>query len=210
MHGLTIPARAALEAGDPQLADLLGAEERRQRETLCVIPSENHVSPAVLAASGSVLTNKYSEGYAGRRYYQGNSVADDVEALAAQRAKALFNAEHANVQPYSGSPANLAVYLAFLEPGDTVMGMSLEAGGHLTHGWGVSATGKWFRPVRYGVRRDTGTVDLDEVRQLALRHRPKLIWCGGSALPLTIIAARVAAKAGTVDADHAAAIAPIY
>jgi glycine hydroxymethyltransferase len=202
-------ARSALAASDPQIADLVGAEERRELETLCLIPSENHVSPAVLAASGSVLMNKYSEGYPGRRYYQGNSVVDDVEALAVQRAKALFSVEHANVQPYSGSPANLAVYLAFLEPGDTVMGMSLEAGGHLTQGWGVSVTGRWFRPVRYGVRRDTGTVDLDEVRELALRERPKLIWCGGTAIPRTIDFAGFAEVAREIDAVLAADIAHV-
>src|SRR5881398_2791037 len=156
MPGLTISARAALEAGDPQLADLLGAEERRQRETLCLIPSENHVSPAVLAATGSVLTNKYSEGYPGRRYYEGQQFIDQIETTAIERATSLFTAEHANVQPYSGSPCNLAVYLAFLSPGDTVMGMGLPHGGHLTHGWDVSVTGKWFRPVRYGVSRQTG------------------------------------------------------
>jgi glycine hydroxymethyltransferase len=133
-----------------------------------------------------VLTNKYSEGYAGRRYYEGQQVVDPIESLAVDRAKALFGVDHANVQPYSGSPANLAVYLAFAEPGDTVMGMSLPHGGHLTHGWSVSATGKWFRSVQYGVRKDTGRVDLDEVRDLALAERPKLIFCGGTAIPRTI------------------------
>ena len=135
---------------------------------------------------GSVFTNKYSEGYPGRRYYEGQQVVDRLEPLAVERAKALFGVEHANVQPYSGSPANLAVYLAFAEPGDTVMGMALPMGGHLTHGWNVSITGKWFRPVHYGVRRDTGRVDLDEVRELALQERPKLIFCGGTAIPRTI------------------------
>jgi glycine hydroxymethyltransferase len=125
-------------------------------------------------------------GYAGRRYYEGQQVVDRLELLAIERAKRLFEVEHANVQPYSGSPANLAIYLAFLEPGDPVLGMSLPMGGHLTHGWGVSATGRWFRPVRYGVRRETGRVDLDEVRELALRERPKLIFCGGTAIPRTI------------------------
>jgi glycine hydroxymethyltransferase len=195
---------------DPEVAALITAEERRQHDTLCLIPSENHVSPAVLAASGSVLTNKYSEGYPGRRYYQGNAVIDDVEALAAQRAQALFGVEHANVQPLSGAAANLAAYVAFLEPGDGVLGMSLEAGGHLTHGWGVSVTGKWFRAVRYGVRRDTGTVDLDEVRELALRERPKLIWCGGTAVPRTIDFAgfaEVAHEAGALLAADVAHIA---
>ncbi len=194
---------------DPRVAELIAAEERRQLETLCLIPSENHVSPAVLAASGSVLTNKYSEGYPSRRYYQGNAVIDGVEALAAERARALFGVEHANVQPLSGAPANLATYVAFLAPGDTVMGLSLEAGGHLTHGWGVSVTGLWFRAVRYGVRRDTGTVDLDEVRALALRERPKLIWCGGTAIPRTIDFAGFAQIAREVGAVLAADIAHV-
>src|SRR5205085_2234989 len=140
----------------------------------------------VAAASGSALTNKYSEGYPGRRYYEGQQVIDQVELLAIERAQALFGVEHANVQPYSGSPANFAVYLAFLEPGDTVMGMSLPHGGHLTHGWRVSVTGKWFRSVAYEVRRDTGRIDLDQVRELALRERPKLIFCGGTAIPRII------------------------
>jgi glycine hydroxymethyltransferase len=195
---------------DPEVAELIAAEERRQHDTLCLIASENHVSPAVLAASGSVLTNKYSEGYPGRRYYQGNAVIDEVEALAARRAQALFGVEHANVQPLSGAAANLAAYAAFLEPGDTVLGLSLEAGGHLSHGWGVSVTGKWFRAVRYGVRRDTGTVDLDEVRELALRERPKLVWCGGTAVPRTIDCAgfaQVAHEAGAVLAADIAHIA---
>jgi glycine hydroxymethyltransferase len=194
---------------DPEVAELIAAEERRQHDTLCLIPSENHVSPAVLAASGSVLTNKYSEGYPGRRYYQGNAVIDEVETLAARRAQTLFGAEHANVQPLSGAAANLAAYAAFLQPGDTVLGMSLEAGGHLTHGWGVSVTGKWFRAVRYGVRRDTGTVDLDEVRELALRERPKLIWCGGTAIPRTIDFAGFAAVAREAGAVLAADVAHI-
>src|SRR3954451_16084291 len=125
-----------LEAADARVAELLAAEQARQHDTLCLIASENHVSPAVLAATGSVLTNKYSEGYPSRRYYQGNAIIDQVETLAAERAQALFGVDHANVQPLSGASANLAVYAAFLEPGDTVLGMSLEAGGHLPHGHG--------------------------------------------------------------------------
>jgi glycine hydroxymethyltransferase len=206
----TPTAQSVLQAGDAEIAELIAAEERRQHDTLCLIPSENHVSPAVLAASGSVLTNKYSEGYPGRRYYQGNAIIDDVEALAARRAQALFGVEHANVQPLSGAAANLAAHVAFLEPGDTVLGMSLHAGGHLSHGWGVSVTGKWFRAVRYGVRRDTGTIDLDEVRELALRERPKLIWCGGTAVPRTIDFAgfaQIAHEAGAVLAADIAHIA---
>ena len=198
-----------LEAADPRVAELIAAESARQHDTLCLIPSENHVSPAVLAASGSVLTNKYSEGYPARRYYQGNAIVDDVETLAVERARALFGAEHANVQPLSGAPANLAAYAAFLSPGDTVLGMSLDAGGHLTHGWGVSVTGRWFRAVRYGVRRDTGVADLDEVRELALRERPKLIWCGGTAIPRAIDFAGFAAIAAEVGAVLAADIAHI-
>ncbi|AXG78031.1 serine hydroxymethyltransferase [Streptomyces paludis] len=175
-----------LSAADPELAALIGAEERLQSDTLRLIPSENYASSAVLEASGTVLQNKYSEGYPGRRYYEGQQIIDQVERLAVARAKAVFGVEHANVQPYSGSPANLAVYLAFARPGDTVMGMALPMGGHLTHGWSVSATGSWFRGVQYGVRADTGRIDLDEVRDLALKERPKIIFCGGTALPRTI------------------------
>ncbi|GGP84817.1 serine hydroxymethyltransferase [Streptomyces sindenensis] len=182
----TAPRHPALTASDPELAALIGAEERLQADTLRLIPSENYVSAAVLEASGTVLQNKYSEGYPGKRYYEGQQVIDQVETLAIRRAQALFGMDHANVQPYSGSPANLAAYLAFLQPGDTVLGMSLPMGGHLTHGWDVSATGRWFRGVRYGVRRDTGRVDLDEVRDLALAERPRLIFCGGTAVPRTI------------------------
>jgi glycine hydroxymethyltransferase len=175
-----------LSASDQEVADLITAEGDRQREMVRLIASENYVSAAVLEATGSVLTNKYSEGYAGKRYYEGQQVIDQVETLAVERAKSLFGVDHANVQPYSGSPANLAVYLAFLQPGDPVMGMALPMGGHLTHGWSVSATGKWFRSVQYGVRKETGRVDMDEVRDIALAERPKLIFCGGTAIPRTI------------------------
>ncbi|HXD57812.1 MAG TPA: serine hydroxymethyltransferase, partial [Thermoleophilaceae bacterium] len=157
----------------------------------------------------SVFNDKYSEGYPGKRYYEGQQVIDQLEPLATGRAEKLFGVDHANVQPYSGSPANLAVYMAFLEPGDTVMGMALPMGGHLTHGWNVSATGKWFRSVQYGVRPDTGTVDLDEVRQLAQAERPKLIWCGGTAIPRTIDFEGFAEIAREVDAVLAADIAHI-
>ncbi|HEX2568519.1 MAG TPA: serine hydroxymethyltransferase [Polyangia bacterium] len=176
----------ALDAIDPEIAHLIAEEERRQAEKIRLIPSENYVSRAVLEASGTVLTNKYSEGYSGKRYYEGQQFIDPIETLAIERAKRLFGVEHANVQPYSGSPANLAVYLAFCAPGDTVMGMALPAGGHLTHGWNVSITGKYFKAVQYGVRRETGRVDLDDVRRLALEHRPKLLWCGGTAIPRVI------------------------
>ena len=177
---------SALHDTDPELAGLVDAERRRQFDVLRMIPSENYVSPAVLAATGTVLTNKYSEGYPHRRYYEGQQVIDQVEDLANERARHLFGVEHANVQPYSGSPANLAVYLAFLQPGDPVLAMGLPAGGHLTHGAPPSATGRWFDAVHYGVRRDTGRIDLDEVRDLARSHRPKLIICGGTAIPRTI------------------------
>jgi glycine hydroxymethyltransferase len=211
MHA-TLADPTALSTTDPAIAGLVAAEEERQARTLCLIPSENYVSAAVATASGSALTNKYSEGYPGRRYYEGNEVVDRVEALAVERAVALFGVEHANVQPYSGSPANLAVYLAFLAPGDTVLGMSLAAGGHLTHGHGVSVTGEWFRAVHYGVRRETGQVDLDEVREVARRERPKLIFCGGTAIPRTIDFggfAAVAREAGAVlvaDVAHIAGL----
>src|SRR5215831_18154772 len=138
--------QATLHAVDPEIGELIAGEERRQRDKIRLIASENYVSGAVLAATGSVLTNKYSEGYAGKRYYEGQQYVDPIETLAIDRAKALFGAEHANVQTYSGSPANFAVYFAFLEPGDTVLSMDLPMGGHLTHGSPVSVTGKWFRP----------------------------------------------------------------
>jgi glycine hydroxymethyltransferase len=179
-------AEPPLERTDPVIAELIEAESARQCETICLIPSENYVSRSVLEAMGSVFTNKYSEGYPGRRYYEGQQVVDRLEPLATERATDLFGVKHANVQPYSGSPANLAVYLALCEPGDTVMGMALPMGGHLTHGWNVSVTGKWFRSIQYGVRRDTGRADLDQVRELALRERPKLVFCGGTAIPRTI------------------------
>ncbi|GAA2452375.1 serine hydroxymethyltransferase [Actinomadura vinacea] len=207
MHQPSLPH---LAGQDPDLAALVEAEARRQFEKIRLIASENYVSPAVLEATGSVLTNKYSEGYAGRRYYEGQQNIDPIELLAIERAKAVFGVEHANVQPYSGSPANLAVYMAFLQPGDTVMGLSLPMGGHLTHGWSVSATGKWFTPVRYGVRADTGRVDMDEVRDLALKERPKLIWCGGTAIPRTIdfaAFAEIARESGAVLAADIAHIA---
>src|SRR3989454_5371144 len=200
----------ALRKVDPQIYELCVAEERRQAEKIRLIPSENYVSRAVLEASGTVLTNKYSEGYPGKRYYEGQQLIDPIETLAIERAKTLFGVEHANVQPYSGSPANLAVYATFLSPGDTVMGMALPHGGHLTHGWDVSVTGKWFRAVRYGVRKDTGRIDLDEVRDVAKREQPKLIWAGGTAVPRIIdfeAFAEIAAEVGAVFAADMAHIA---
>jgi glycine hydroxymethyltransferase len=215
MADVATPAelRTSLHAGladaDPEIAELVDAEARRQGEKIRLIPSENYVSRAVLEASGSLLTNKYSEGYPGKRYYEGQQVIDQVESLAIERAKAVFEVEHANVQPYSGSPANLAVYMAFCEPGDTIMGMALPMGGHLTHGWGVSVTGKWFRSVQYEVGRDTGVVDLDQVRELALAERPKLIMCGGTAIPRLIDFEGFAEIAREVDAILCADIAHI-
>jgi glycine hydroxymethyltransferase len=170
-----------LSVTDPKVQELVRAEERRQADKIRLIPSENYVSRAVLEATGSVFTNKYSEGYAGKRYYEGQQFVDPLETLAQERACSLFGAEHANVQPYSGSPANLAVYFAFLKPGDKVMGLALPMGGHLTHGWNVSITGRYFQSVQYGVRKDTGRIDLDEVRDLARRERPQLLWAGGTA-----------------------------
>jgi glycine hydroxymethyltransferase len=180
------PAVNHLRAEDPEIAGLVEAEAKRQYEKIRMIASENYVSTAVLEATGTVFTNKYSEGYAGKRYYEGQQVVDQLERLTIDRAKSLFGAEHVNVQTYSGSPANLAVYLAFLSPGETVLSMELAHGGHLTHGSPVSATGKWFRPTHYGVRKETGRVDMDDVREIALRERPKLIIAGGTAIPRTI------------------------
>ena len=206
MHQPPIPHVAST---DPEIANLIEAEAQRQFEKIRLIPSENYVSVAVLEAAGTVLTNKYSEGYPGRRYYEGQQFIDPIETLAMQRARELFGVDHANVQPYSGSPANLAVYLAFVQPGETIMGMSLPMGGHLTHGWPVSATGKWFRSVQYGVRADTGRLDLDEVRDLARRERPRVIFCGGTAIPRTIDFPAFAEIAAEVDAVLVADIAHI-
>lgn len=199
-----------LASADPEIAGLIAAEERRQADKVRLIPSENYVSRAVLKATGSVLTNKYSEGYPGRRYYEGQQNIDPIEEIALERATSLFGAEHANVQPYSGSPCNLAVYLAFLQPGDTVMGMALPAGGHLTHGWNVSITGRYFRSVQYGVRQDTGTIDYDQVREIARQEKPKLIWAGGTAIPRIIdfnAFAEIAKEVGAIFAADVAHIA---
>src|SRR5262245_12838845 len=171
---------------DPEIANLVRKETERQEEGLELIASENFVSPAVLEAVGSVLTNKYAEGYPGRRYYGGCEVVDVVEDLAIARAKELFGAEHANVQPHSGAQANMAVYFTLLKPGDVVLGPNLSHGGHLTAGSPVNYSGKFYSIVAYGVRRDTERVDLDEVRDLARAHRPRLIIAGGSAFPRAI------------------------
>ena len=168
---------------DPDIDALIHEEERREADTLRVIASENYVSRAVLEASGSILTNKYSEGYAGKRYYEGQQSIDPIEELACKRLKELFRMDHVNVQPYSGSPANLAVYLATMSPGDAVMGLGLASGGHLTHGHTVSITGRYFKSVPYGLRADDARIDMDQVRALAREHKPKLIWCGTTAYP---------------------------
>ncbi len=204
-----IESDTVLAGSDPEIAELIGAEAERQAQKIRLIPSENYVSKAVLEATASVLTNKYSEGYPGRRYYEGQQIIDQVETIAIERAKALFGVEHANVQPYSGSPANLAVYFALLKPGDTLMGMALPMGGHLTHGAAPTLSGKWLRSVQYGVRKDTGRVDLDEVRDLALKERPKVIVCGGTAIPRIIEFEAFAAIAGEVEAVLLADIAHI-
>jgi glycine hydroxymethyltransferase len=206
MHQPPIPH---IDSSDPEIAVLIQDEARRQAEKMRLIPSENYVSLAVLEASGTVLTNKYSEGYPGRRYYEGQQFIDPLESIAIERAKALFGTDHANVQPYSGSPANLAVYLAFAQPGDTIMGMALPMGGHLTHGAGVAVSGRWFHSVQYGVRRDTGRLDMDEVRDLARKERPKIIFAGGTAIPRTIDFPAFAAIAAEVDAVLVADIAHI-
>jgi glycine hydroxymethyltransferase len=181
-----MPTTDAIRVTDPAVAQLIENEIIRQRDVLRLIPSENYVSKAVLEATGSCLTNKYSEGYAQKRYYQGQSYIDSIEELAIQRAKALFGVDHVNVQPYSGSPANLAVYFGLLEQGDTILSLSLPHGGHLTHGWKVTISGKYFNAFQYGVRREDGLIDMDEVARMAREHRPKLIICGASAYPRTI------------------------
>jgi glycine hydroxymethyltransferase len=168
---------------DPDIYELIKQEERRQFDKIRLIASENYVSSAVLQATGSVLTNKYSEGYPGRRYYEGQQIIDQVESLAIQRAIDLFGAEHVNVQPYSGSPANLAVYLAFLKPGDTILGMALPHGGHLTHGAAVSISGRYFQAEHYTLSRETGLIDYQQILETARQCRPKIIIAGHSAYP---------------------------
>src|SRR4051812_33939247 len=176
----------ALAAFDPDIAGVVLDELDRLRNGLQLIASENFASPAVLAALGSTLTNKYAEGYPGRRYYGGCEVVDRAEEIGIARAKELFGAEHANLQPHSGASANLAAYGAFLRPGDTFLAMALPHGGHLTHGAKVSFSGKWFNAVQYGVRPETEHIDYDQVRELAREHRPRMIICGGSAIPRLI------------------------
>lgn len=188
-----------IQAIDPEVYEALIAEERREREKVLLIASENYTSAAVLQAQGSVLTNKYAEGYPGRRYYGGCEYADIVENLAIERAREIFGAEHVNVQPHSGSQANMAVYLAMLEPGETVLGMNLSHGGHLSHGSRVNFSGQVYRSVSYGVDRETGRIDYEEVERLAAEHKPKLLICGASAYSRIIdfeAFGRIAKKSG--------------
>ncbi|GAA4592454.1 glycine hydroxymethyltransferase [Actinoplanes octamycinicus] len=202
------PDFAALERDDPAIAHVLLDELARQRDTLTLIASESFTSPAVLAALGSTLANKYAEGYPGNRYYGGCAQADRAEELAVERARELFGADHANVQPHSGASANLAAYAALAEPGDPVLAMGLPHGGHLTHGSRANFSGKWFHPIAYRVAPDTELIDYDEVRDLALAHRPKLIICGSISYPRLIDFARfreIADEVGAyllVDAAH--------
>ena len=198
-----------LKTVDPDVWEMILAEEKRQADKIRLIPSENYVSGAVLEATGSVLTNKYSEGYPGRRYYEGQQVIDKLEKMARKRARKLFGAQSANVQPYSGSPANLAVYFAFCRPGDTVMGMALPHGGHLTHGWNVSLTGSYFNSVQYTVDKETHLMNYGAIRALAREHRPKIIWAGATAYPRIIDFEAFADIAKEVDAIFAADIAHI-
>ncbi|MBU6311825.1 MAG: serine hydroxymethyltransferase [Actinomycetales bacterium] len=197
-----------LSAEDPEIAGILLSELDRARGGLQLIASENFTSPAVLAALGSTLSNKYAEGYPGKRYYGGCAEVDKAEVIGIERAKQLFGAEHANLQPHSGASANLAAYGAFVKPGETVLAMSLPHGGHLTHGSKVNFSGKWFEVVSYGVREDTETIDYDEVRAIALQHRPRLIICGATAYPRLIDFAafrQIADEVGAilmVDAAH--------
>ncbi len=176
----------SIKQEDPQILESILAEEKRQREGIELIPSENYTSAAVMEACGSILTNKYSEGYPGKRYYGGQENIDVIENMAIDRAKELFGAEHANVQPYSGSPANTAIYFALLEFGDTVMGLKLDHGGHITHGLPIAFSGKAYNFIQYGVNKETGKIDMEEVRRLALEHKPKMIVAGFTAYPRDI------------------------
>jgi glycine hydroxymethyltransferase len=206
---MDLNAHPALEAADPAIADLIRREAQRQRDVLRLIPSENYASTAVAAASASCLANKYSEGYPGKRYYQGQVNIDAVEQLAIDRARALFGAEHANVQPYSGSPANLAVYFGLLQTGDRILSMSLPHGGHLTHGWNVTISGRLHDVKQYGVRADDHRIDYAEVRRMALEHKPRMLICGASAYPRILDFAAFAEIAREVGALLLADIAHI-
>ena len=209
MPNLATPRDPSLAERDPEIARLIREEEVRETVKLRLIPSENYVSRAVLEATGSILTNKYSEGYAGKRYYEGQQLIDQVENLAVSRLKALFGVDHVNVQPYSGSPANLAVYLAFCQPHDTIMGLGLPSGGHLTHGSAVSITGKYFKSVAYNVSESDQRIDFAEVRRLALEHKPKILWCGTTAYPRILDFAKFREIADEVGAKLCADIAHI-
>src|SRR5438876_9144184 len=189
-----------LDGVDPQIADLLRDEAERQATGLELIPSENLVSEAVLEAMGSIFTNKYAEGYPGKRYYGGCEFADKVEQLAIDRAKELFGAEHANVQSHSGTQANVSVYMSTLQPGDTVLGMNLSHGGHLTHGHRTNFSGRWYKFVAYGVRKEDERIDYDEIERLAHEHKPKMIVAGASAYPRIIDFERIAKAAKGVEA----------
>jgi glycine hydroxymethyltransferase len=204
-----MPNVRSLSAADPEVYRAIQQERERQNDGLELIASENFVSRAVLEAAGSVLTNKYAEGYPGKRYYGGCEFVDEVERLAIDRARSLFGAEHANVQPHSGTSANMAVYFAMLKPGDTLMGMDLSSGGHLTHGHRLSYSGRDFKVVAYGVDRASERIDFDEVRKLALEHRPRMIVCGASAYSRTIDFARFRAVADEAGALLMADIAHI-
>lgn len=193
---------------DKKIDSLIALERKRQEEGLELIPSENYVSRAVLEAMGSVLTNKYSEGYPRKRYYGGNKIIDDVEELAQKRARKLFDVPHANVQPYSGSPANFAVYFALCSPGEVIMGQNLLDGGHLTHGWKVSVTGSYFKSIPYHVKAD-GELDFSEIEHLARKHKPRLIWCGATAYVKKFNYKRFAQIADEVGAYLAADIAHV-
>ncbi|MEP7029176.1 MAG: serine hydroxymethyltransferase, partial [Candidatus Eisenbacteria bacterium] len=191
---------AAVRVQDPAVYDAILAEDRRQRGTLELIASENFASPAVLAAMGTILNNKYAEGYPGKRYYGGCEFVDVVETLARERAQALFGAEHVNVQPHSGAQANMAAYFAVCEPGATLLGMNLAHGGHLTHGHPVSFSGRFFKVVQYGVKESDQTIDYDAMDRLADEHRPQLLVAGASAYPRVIDFARFGAAAKRVGA----------
>jgi glycine hydroxymethyltransferase len=191
-----------LSVADPEIAQAIANEAQRQHEGLELIASENFVSLAVLQAAGSVFTNKYAEGYPGKRYYGGCEFADVVENLARDRAKQLFGAEHANVQPHSGSQANMAAYMSLLQPGDAILGLNLAHGGHLTHGHPLNFSGKMYKIIPYGVRKDTETIDYDELEQIALRERPKLIVGGGSAYSRIIDFARMRQIADKIEAKY--------
>ena len=199
----------ALEQYDPQVYELIRQEQARQSGKIRLIPSENYVSKAVMQATGSCLTNKYSEGYANRRYYEGQQVTDLIETMAIDRAKKIFKADHANVQPYSGSVANMAAYNALIDPGDLIMGLALTEGGHLTHGWKVSATSKFFESTQYSVDPKTGRFDYDRIAELAKKHKPKVIISGATAYPREIDFEIFGQIAADVGAYHVSDIAHI-